>query len=48
MNHLDRETLLTLFFDIGTKAEIVLGNHERLMTVACSTEAVFEGEGICS
>jgi uncharacterized 2Fe-2S/4Fe-4S cluster protein (DUF4445 family) len=46
MNHLDRDTLLTLLFDVGTKAEIVLENHERLMTVACSTGAVFESEGI--
>lgn len=37
---------LTLFIDIGTNGEIVLGNHEFLMTAACSAGPAFEGGGI--
>lgn len=38
--------LLTLFIDIGTNGEIVLGNNEFLMTAACSAGPAFEGGGI--
>ncbi len=41
-----REDLLTLFIDVGTNGEIVLGNKEWLMTAACSAGPAFEGGGI--
>ena len=34
---------ITLFIDIGTNGEIVLGNDEFLMTAACSAGPAFEG-----
>ncbi|MFH1153292.1 MAG: ASKHA domain-containing protein [Pseudomonadota bacterium] len=37
---------LTLFIDVGTNGEIVLGNREFLMTAACSAGPAFEGGGI--
>lgn len=40
------EKPLTLFIDIGTNGEIVLGNNEFLMTAACSAGPAFEGGGI--
>ena len=42
-NHLQD---LTLFIDIGTNGEIVLGNDEFMMTAACSAGPAFEGGGI--
>ena len=41
-----REDPLTLFIDVGTNGEIVLGNKEWLMTAACSAGPAFEGGGI--
>ena len=41
-----REEPLTLFIDIGTNGEIVLGNRDWLMTAACSAGPAFEGGGI--
>ncbi len=41
-----REAPLTLFIDVGTNGEIVLGNNEWLMTAACSAGPAFEGGGI--
>jgi uncharacterized 2Fe-2S/4Fe-4S cluster protein (DUF4445 family) len=41
-----REDPITLFIDIGTNGEIVLGNNEWLMTAACSAGPAFEGGGI--
>jgi uncharacterized 2Fe-2S/4Fe-4S cluster protein (DUF4445 family) len=41
-----REAPLTLFIDVGTNGEIVLGNSEWLMTAACSAGPAFEGGGI--
>ncbi len=41
-----REAPLTLFIDVGTNGEIVLGNQEWLMTAACSAGPAFEGGGI--
>jgi uncharacterized 2Fe-2S/4Fe-4S cluster protein (DUF4445 family) len=41
-----REAAVTLFIDIGTNGEIVLGNKEWLMTAACSAGPAFEGGGI--
>ncbi len=43
---LHREASLTLFIDIGTNGEIVLGNNEWMMTAACSAGPAFEGGGI--
>ncbi|MEW6621538.1 MAG: ASKHA domain-containing protein [Bacillota bacterium] len=37
---------LTLFIDIGTNGEIVLGNQEWLISCACSAGPAFEGGGI--
>ena len=37
---------ITLFIDVGTNGEIVLGNNEFLMTAACSAGPAFEGGGI--
>jgi uncharacterized 2Fe-2S/4Fe-4S cluster protein (DUF4445 family) len=36
----------TLFIDIGTNGEIVLGNREWLVTASCSAGPAFEGGGI--
>lgn len=41
-----REDPVTLFIDVGTNGEIVLGNREWLMTAACSAGPAFEGGGI--
>jgi uncharacterized 2Fe-2S/4Fe-4S cluster protein (DUF4445 family) len=41
-----REDPLTLFIDVGTNGEIVLGNKDWLMTAACSAGPAFEGGGI--
>lgn len=43
---LHREDPLTLFIDVGTNGEIVLGNNEWMMTAACSAGPAFEGGGI--
>ncbi|MCK8816886.1 ASKHA domain-containing protein [Natroniella sulfidigena] len=37
---------ITLFIDIGTNGELVLGNKEWLMTCSCSAGPAFEGGGI--
>ena len=41
-----RAEALTLFVDIGTNAEIVIGNQEWLVCAACSAGPAFEGGGI--
>jgi uncharacterized 2Fe-2S/4Fe-4S cluster protein (DUF4445 family) len=43
MSHRDE---ISLFMDIGTNGEIVIGNREWLMTAACSAGPCFEGSGI--
>lgn len=43
MAHSDQ---LTLFIDIGTNGEIVLGNKEWLVSCACSAGPAFEGGGV--
>jgi uncharacterized 2Fe-2S/4Fe-4S cluster protein (DUF4445 family) len=43
MSHTDK---ISLFMDIGTNGEIVIGNREWLMTAACSAGPCFEGSGI--
>lgn len=37
---------ISLFMDIGTNGEIVLGNREWLLSVSCSAGPAFEGGGI--
>jgi len=37
---------LTLFIDIGTNGEIVLGNSDWLLSCACSAGPAFEGAGV--
>jgi uncharacterized 2Fe-2S/4Fe-4S cluster protein (DUF4445 family) len=39
---------LTLFIDVGTNGEIVLGNQDWLVTCACSAGPAFEGAGVVS
>ncbi len=41
-----KEPKLTLYIDIGTNGEIVIGNHEWLACAACSAGPAFEGGGI--
>ncbi len=41
-----KEPKLTLFIDIGTNGEIVIGNHQWLACAACSAGPAFEGGGI--
>ena len=43
MHHTEK---LTLFMDIGTNAEIVIGNKDWLACAACSAGPAFEGGGI--
>jgi uncharacterized 2Fe-2S/4Fe-4S cluster protein (DUF4445 family) len=37
---------LTMFIDVGTNGEIVLGNEDWLLTCACSAGPAFEGSGV--
>jgi len=39
---------LTLFMDVGTNGEIVLGNRDWLICCACSAGPAFEGAGVTS
>ncbi|MBF0318372.1 MAG: DUF4445 domain-containing protein [Nitrospirae bacterium] len=41
-----RSTGISLFMDIGTNAEVAIGNDEWIMTAACSAGPCFEGGGI--
>ncbi|MEN8263548.1 MAG: ASKHA domain-containing protein [Nitrospirota bacterium] len=43
---LHKKEELSIFIDIGTNGEIVLGNNEWLMSAACSAGPCFEGSGI--
>lgn len=43
---LHREEPLTLFIDVGTNGEIVLGNRDWLVTASCSAGPAFEGGGV--
>jgi uncharacterized 2Fe-2S/4Fe-4S cluster protein (DUF4445 family) len=43
---MDSADALTLFMDVGTNGEIVLGNREWLVTCACSAGPAFEGAGV--
>ncbi len=41
-----RNEEISIFIDIGTNGEIVVGNNEWLMSAACSAGPCFEGSGI--
>ena len=43
---IDESDQLTLFMDVGTNGETVLGNNEWLVTCACSAGPAFEGAGV--
>jgi uncharacterized 2Fe-2S/4Fe-4S cluster protein (DUF4445 family) len=43
---LHRQEEVSIFIDIGTNGEIVLGNSEWLMAAACSAGPCFEGSGM--
>jgi uncharacterized 2Fe-2S/4Fe-4S cluster protein (DUF4445 family) len=43
-----QEETVTLFIDVGTNGEMVLGNSEWLVTCACSAGPAFEGAGATS
>jgi len=43
---MDETEKLTLFLDVGTNGETVLGNREWLVTCACSAGPAFEGAGV--
>jgi len=43
---MQRDPRTTLFIDVGTNGEIVLGNSDWLMTASCSAGPAFEGGGI--
>ena len=46
MSQIHKQDKVSLFIDIGTNGEIVLGNKEWLVTAACSAGPAFEGSGI--
>jgi len=46
VSQLHKQDAVSLFIDIGTNGEIVLGNKEWLVTAACSAGPAFEGSGI--
>lgn len=43
---MDDTTRVTLFMDVGTNGEIVLGSREWLVACACSAGPAFEGAGV--
>lgn len=45
---MDQEEEVTLFMDIGTNGEMVLGNRDWLLTCSCSAGPAFEGVGLRS
>jgi len=45
-SHLFKSNKLSLFLDIGTNGEIVLGNSDWIMACACSAGPAFEGAGV--
>jgi uncharacterized 2Fe-2S/4Fe-4S cluster protein (DUF4445 family) len=45
---MEQTDALTLFMDVGTNGEIVLGSREWLVTCACSAGPAFEGAGVYS
>ena len=45
---LDVSEEVQLFLDVGTNGETVLGNHDWLVTCACSAGPAFEGAGVAN
>ena len=43
---LDQSDEMTLFIDVGTNGEIVMGNRDLQITCACSAGPAFEGAGV--
>jgi uncharacterized 2Fe-2S/4Fe-4S cluster protein (DUF4445 family) len=43
---MDEADSLTLFIDVGTNGEMVLGTQDWLVTCACSAGPAFEGAGV--
>lgn len=43
---MDNTEKVTLFLDVGTNGEMVMGNREWLVTCACSAGPAFEGAGV--
>lgn len=46
VSQMHKQEKVSLFIDVGTNGEIVLGNKEWLVTAACSAGPAFEGSGI--
>ncbi|OGW35713.1 MAG: hypothetical protein A2010_18695 [Nitrospirae bacterium GWD2_57_9] len=46
VSQIHKQEGVSLFIDIGTNGEIVLGNQDWLVTAACSAGPAFEGSGI--
>ncbi len=46
VSQIHKKEEVSLFIDIGTNGEIVLGNRDWLVTAACSAGPAFEGSGI--
>ncbi len=45
---MDDTARITLFMDVGTNGEIVLGSNEWMVACACSAGPAFEGAGVVS
>ncbi|MDA8098805.1 MAG: ASKHA domain-containing protein [Nitrospiraceae bacterium] len=46
VSQMHKQDQVSLFIDVGTNGEMVLGNREWLVTAACSAGPAFEGSGI--
>lgn len=46
VSQMHKQDNISLFIDVGTNGEIVLGNRDWLVTAACSAGPAFEGSGI--
>jgi uncharacterized 2Fe-2S/4Fe-4S cluster protein (DUF4445 family) len=46
VSQMHKQEAVSLFIDVGTNGEIVLGNRDWLVTAACSAGPAFEGSGI--
>ena len=46
VSQIHKQEAVSLFIDVGTNGEIVLGNRDWLVTAACSAGPCFEGSGI--
>ncbi len=46
VSQIHKQDQVSLFIDVGTNGEIVLGNRDWLVTAACSAGPAFEGSGI--